>query len=506
MIVSLTQQLEPEDLSQFAKFGQTYYADPEAFVHDCFIWEDDDPADYQLEILVRLIEEYKVAARGPHGLGKSALASWATLWFSLTREALEIDWKIPATASVWRQLKNFLFPELHKWARRINWGIIGRPPFHQRYELQRLNLRLKYGEAFAIASDEPTSIEGAHATEILYLYDEAKAIPAETFDAAEGAFSNAGADTKAKAFALAISTPGEMGGRFYDIHKRRPGYEDWWTRHVTLEEAIRAGRISRDWAEQRKKQWGEQSPVYINRVLGEFAETGTDTLIPLSWVEAANERWYEREGKLEGQTRYGVDVARLGDNRTVIAPFAGNLVGVLEYLPHQDTMQTTGAIISRVGDDKEADIHVDANGVGAGVLDRLREQGFKAVGINAGAAAKDAYENDLTDDSGELKFLNMRAFLWWMLRDRLDPNGSDPIALPDDDLLTGDLTAPKWKFTSSGRIQVESKDDLKKRIGRSTDSADGVALAVLPPELVKEIEGEMVVEDAPDEMSKLFGL
>ncbi len=465
-------------------FHATYRDDPVAFVHDCFLWHTGDtPAPYQEEILAALVSHQRVSARGPHGLGKSAVASWALLWFALTRDG-QTDWKAPVTASVWRQVTKFLFPELRKWARVLNWSVIGREPFSQILELQALNLKLKTGEAFAVVSDDPASIEGAHATEVFYVFDEAKAIPAGTFDAAEGAFSNAGTDTAANAYALAISTPGDTGGRFYDIHKRRPGYEDWWVKHVTLEDAIAAGRISREWADQRKRQWGETSPVYLNRVLGEFAEAGTDTLIPLAWVEAAHERWLACDGKGAGQTTYGVDVARFGDDQTVIVRLVGKVVEKIDYQSQQDTMATTGQVILRVGiDNKKTPIMVDVIGIGAGVVDRLREQGFAVQGVNVGEAAKDHRGDDLKDSSNELAFMNLRSWGWWLLRDRLDPNGSDPLALPADDMLTGDLTAPKWKVTSAGRIQVESKDDIRKRIGRSTDAADGVMLACLQEKL-----------------------
>ncbi len=113
---------------------------------------------------------------------------------------------------------------------------------------------------------------------------------------------------------LAISTPGEPQGRFYEIHARRPGCEDWWVRHVTLLECLRAGRIGPEWAAQRKVQWGEQSAVYRNRVLGEFASSEEDGIIPLTWIEAANERWQalQESGQWGPFLRCGVDVARGG--------------------------------------------------------------------------------------------------------------------------------------------------------------------------------------------------
>jgi hypothetical protein len=111
---------------------------------------------------------------------------------------------------------------------------------------------------------------------------------------------------------------------------------------------------------------------------------------------------------------------------------------------------------------------VDVIGIGAGVLDRLREQGCRAEPFNAsaGTANKDA--------SGEFGFANTRSAAWWLTRELLDPSRDSDLALPPDDLLLGDLTAPKWRILSGGKIQVESKDDIRKRLGRSTDDGDAV--------------------------------
>lgn len=454
--------------------GQSKYRnDPVAFVLDCINWrENEKPTAYQIEILGELPKQKRIAVRGPHGLGKTALASWVILWFAITRDGG--DWKIPTTASAWRQLTKFLWPEIHKWARRIKWDVVGRSQFNTRLELLSQNLKLSTGEAFAVASDTPDLIEGAHADSILYLFDEAKAIPGETFDAAEGAFSGAGTDTTSEAFALAISTPGEPQGRFYDIHKRLPGYDDWWTRHVTLDEAIKAGRVSTEWAEQRKKQWGEQSAVYQNRVLGEFCASDEDGVIPLSWIEQANDRWREREEvNLDDESFacVGVDVARSGQDKTVLALKFGSTVRELRRYSKEDTMMTSGRVagILRANGGKAV---VDVIGIGAGVVDKLREDGLNVLAFNA------SERTDATDRSGELGFINKRSAAWWALRELLDPANGESIALPPDDLLTGDLTAPHWKVLSGGKIQIESKDDIKKRIGRSTDDGDAVVMAV----------------------------
>ena len=196
-----------------------YLHDPAGFVRDCVEWPaGGGPTEYQLEILTAIAKHRKVSTRGPHGIAKTATASLALLWFALTREAAGIDWKVITTAGSWRQLEKYLWPEIHKWSRVIRWDLIGRSPFG-RHEMQVRGLRLQHGSAIAVASDDPALIEGAHADAILYIFDEAKSIPAAVFDAAEGAFSG-GEGTES--YALAVSTPGEPSGRFYDIHAGSP--------------------------------------------------------------------------------------------------------------------------------------------------------------------------------------------------------------------------------------------------------------------------------------------
>lgn len=450
---------------------QKWLHDPVGWVDACVDFgAGNGLTDYQREILSRLPVEKRVAARGPHGLGKSMEASIAVLWFAITRDACELDWKVPTTASAWRQLEHYLWPEIHKWAKKLRWDVIGREPFNEIRELQTLNLKLSYGAAFAVASNDHEKIEGVHADHVLYIFDEAKAIPTKTFDAAEGAFSGAGEDTPAEAYALAQSTPGDPAGRFYEIHKRTAGLEDWWPRHVTLAETIAAGRVSTDWANQRKRQWGEQSALYANRVLGEFHSSDEDSVIPLAWVEAAIERWREwddagRPGRT-GPVIVGVDVADSGGDDTVLAPRFGRFVDELRRSSLEDTMQTTGRVAALILSYGTGKAIVDAIGVGAGICPRLAEQSIEAVPFVASQGT------DMTDRSGEFEFINKRAAAWWSMREMLDPQYDENVALPDDDLLIGDLTAPKWKVTSGGKIQIEAKEDIRKRIGRSTDSGD----------------------------------
>lgn len=460
-----------------------------AFIHDCFEWPDDQrPTPYQCEIISQLQETGRAAVRGPHGLGKTALASWVVLAFALTRDGQ--DWKIPTTASAWRQLTKYLWPEIHKWSRRLKWGKLGREPFNSRTELQSLSLKLTTGEAFAVASDTPELIEGAHADHLLYVFDESKAIPDSIFDSAEGAFSGTG-----ETFALAISTPGEPVGRFYDIHRRKPGYEDWWVRHITTQEAIDAGRISQAWVEQRRLQWGENSAVFQNRVAGEFAANDEDSVIPLAWVELANERWQQlnESGEWGEFTSVGVDIGGGGEysDKTVEALVFGKWrVKELRKFPRGDvdraTMEEAGrtkGILDSLG----GKAIIDGTGLGAGTYHRLREQGYLNAFSFVAQQAAEKFGERVKDRTGEFEFANKRSAAWWFMRELLDPVDGEPIALPPDDELTGELTTPKKRITSGAKIQIESKDDIKKRLGgRSTDSADAVIQGVVGPELVDE--------------------
>lgn len=456
-----------------------YYADPVAFIHDFIVWpEGEGLTEYQEDILARLPVHHRVAAYGPHGLGKTTMESLALLWFSLTRESQGVDWKNPTLASVWRQLEKFLWPEVHKWAKRLDWKKLGVEPWVESRHLLDMAIKLVHGESFALASDQPSSLEGAHADSLFYTFDESKAIPADSWDAVEGAFSGAGHDTKAEAFALACSTPGEEQGRFYEICTRKPGFEDWSVRRVTIDEAIAAGRVSSSWVQARRLQWGETSVVFRNRVLGEFASSDSTGVIPLSWVEMAVERYNRRSAEIAADPRaqgVGVDVGggKSDGDMTTLALRRGNIITEIRRYGRGDTMETVGRIQGVLNAQPTDCIPViDSIGVGAGVVARLREMDTEVVAFNA------AEGTDRQDHSGELGFANKRAWAWWNLREMLDPASEHEVALPPDDLLIGDLTAPKWRVLSGGKILIESKDEIRKRLGRSTDTGDAVVMVM----------------------------
>jgi hypothetical protein len=469
---------------------ERYRTDPVAFVEE--VLGVTTVAPYQRRILEAILKHRRVCVRSLHGIGKTTVSAWIVLWFTAVHDQV----KVPTTASAWRQLKEFLWPEIHKWALKADWSKIdikirlGRELLAQRLVISPTAF------AFALNSVDEAKIEGAHSENILYLFDEAKTIPPEIWDAAEGALSTDGS------YAVALSTPGDSIGRFYDIQMKKPGFEDWHTVHVTLEEAIAAGRVNRDWAEKRKAQWGESGMLYRRRVLGEFAEDEAETVISLSMVERAQARWdalMKRVDDLVANGSHtqdealtavwgplqclGVDPARMGRDRTGYA--YRHVPGILkiERTSKQDLMSTTGRVVA-ITRDTDGLAHIDPIGLGAGVYDRLNElwitgewrsneKTCPAKAINVGIKTK------FTDRTGQFRFRLLRDFLWWNMREILE---SDEIALPPDDELVQDLIAAKYKQLSDGTIMVESKDEMREHLPekRSPDVGDAVMLSYFP--------------------------
>ena len=422
-------------------------------------------ADYQTDEFAKLGTNRKVAVRGPRGSGKTMPAALAFWWFASTRELAGIDWKAPTTAGSAAQVRHYLWPEIHKWHGRIRWDVLGLEPPALGKELFQTDLKMRHGQGFGRATDDPALIEGAHADHILMIIDEGKSVVDGIWDAVEGFFANPG-----EHYAFALSTPGAPAGRFYDIHSRKPGYEDWTPIHVTIADAIGAGRVAEDWRAQRERQWGSDSTLYRCHVLAEFAGE-EDGVIPLDWVEAAIERGKLLERKCIPR-RLAVDVADSGVDATAIAFRDGKDVYRLDMFTHQ-TDPTLAAEWAMERAVKGTEIIVDSIGVGAGTLSNLkRETGVTVKGFVAGAGT------NRRDRTGEIRFANLRSAAWWNVRELLDPQYGENITLPDNDMLLGDLTSPTWREVAGGKIQVESKDDIKKRLGRSTDAGDAVIMVL----------------------------
>jgi len=495
----LREYLTPEEAQQLDRLLwspiveiQRYKADPVAFAREVLHM---DLAPYQERALMALARDKRVAFRGPRGAGKSTLAAAAVLWFLGVFE----ECKIPTTTSAWRQLIEFLWPEIHKWAEKADWWRVGleiRPG----KELRDLKIIInKNRAAMAISSNNPDRIEGAHAPALLMVFDESKIIPEGLWDSAEGALG-----TSDEAYWLALSTPGDSVGRFYDIFTKRDRYSNWTPIFATLEECINAGRILRKWVEDCRKAWGETSVLFKRHVKGEFAEDTGDSLIQLGWIERANQKWEQKNEDVynlmqEGVTkeraeqliwgemdRIGCDPARYGADRTGWAFRYGTAIRKVDRTAKEDTMETAGRLVAFIRENGAAIAYVDVNGLGAGVFDRTRELHdlkqlrdppdvkLPAVPINTANATK------ARDKTKQLIFNRLRDYLWWHIKELLEDG---EIALPPDEELTADLVAFKWTTTSTGKVVIEDKESVKKRLDRSPDTGDAVVLCFAPEQL-----------------------
>ena len=186
--------------------------------------------------------------------------------------------------------------------------------------------------------------------------------------------------------------------------------------------------MTRQWADQRKLLWGENSALYQNHVLGEFCADDEDAIIPLSWVEAAVTRWreWDKAGRpdQDGIQVAGVDVARSGKDKSAIAIRLGDIIAGVETFGRSDTMETTGKVKRVLDAHPGMRAVIDVIGIGAGVFDRCRELGLPVDPFTAGQKTR------RKDRSGQLGFVNLRSFAWWATRDALNPAFGSTLCAP----------------------------------------------------------------------------
>ncbi|MDE1145625.1 MAG: terminase family protein [Azospirillaceae bacterium] len=227
-------------------------------------------------------------------------------------------------------------------------------------------------------------------------------------------------------------------------------------------------------------------PLRSKMLRGDFAAGREDhpwQVIPTAWLEAAMARWQPADTATPPLVSLGVDVARGGRDRTVLSARHGAWFAALDVVPGRQTPDgaaVVGLILSRLAGQVTTDapggvaVQVDAIGVGASVQDLGVLHGLRMVAMNAAAAS------GARDRGGRLGFVNRRAEWYWGLREALEPELGADLALPPDRELLADLVAPRWKMTARG-IQIEAKDDIKARIGRSPDKGDALVLAHAQP-------------------------
>jgi hypothetical protein len=240
--------------------------------------------------------------------------------------------------------------------------------------------------------------------------------------------------------------------------------------------------------------------IFRKKVLGKFPKIGEDTLIPLQWIELAQERWRKFDGKHTGEKWLGVDVAGMGRDSTVYCDRTGNYVSPFKKYHSggkAEHMRVAGDIVNHMNRNRNAFVSIDTIGEGAGVYSRVNEvlSSPYVISCKYSEAAK-SKDKELTDITGQNKFANMRAYLFWSVRDWLDPKNETGAMLPPDDEFSEEASEIHWSFRSDGKILIEPKEDIIKRIGRSTDKFDSLANTFYPVLVKKPVNikrlGKMV--------------
>lgn len=403
-------------------------------------------------------QERGISVRSCHGVGKTTVAAWCVIHQILTR----FPQKTVLTAPTSSQLFDALWAEVNKWMDRL--------PDQLRVLLEakadRIELLIKPKESFVSArtsrAEKPEAMQGVHDAYVLLIADEASGVPEPIFEAASGSMSGINCTT------LLCSNPVKSSGFFYDTHHKLKPH--WVTVHVS---AADSPRVSQEYVDDMARRYGENSSAYFIRVLGEFPRADDDTIIPMDLTETALRR--DVDMIQNPSISWGVDVARFGGDKSALCKRHGNVVPEpVRTWRNLDTMQLTGAIKAEYDacDFKErpTEILVDVIGIGAGVVDRLRELGLPCRGINVSESPS----------MGE-HYMNLRAELWfkakqWLAaRDCRLPDDSQDIK-PGERGLTDELISVRYEFASSGKIKVEAKDAMKKRGFDSPDRADAFVL------------------------------
>lgn len=348
---------------------------------------------------------------------------------------------------------------------------------------------------------DTTSFQGIHARYVLILFDEACGIPPDLWVGAETLITNEDARF------VAIGNPDDPSSKFAEVCKPGSGWNvipisaaD--TPNFTGEDVplnIRPLLISRTWVEEMKVTWGETSPLYTSKVGGRFPETAVDGLIRPSMVTAAIAR--SLPPAIGAPFELGVDVARFGADNTVIIKRSESWARVAHKVNGHDTMQVCGAIVKLIRELAEAGevvtrVKIDDAGVGGGVTDRMNELKRDAQAENdllQHAQLRKQRLDEQPDPLGDVmivpvdvgwsptspknkkRFRNLRAELYWGLRERFE---SGDIDIEADNAMSGQLADMKYEHTSKGQVQIESKQVHKKRReNKSPDEADALMLA-----------------------------
>lgn len=447
----------------------------------------------QIEILKAIPTHAEVHVPSCHGSGKSFTAAHAALHFLYTFP----NSIVITTAPTGRQVKKVLWQEIRRAYGKASVPLGG--------EILQTELRLTdKWYAFGFSTDEPTNFSGIHAPHVLVIIDEATGLAADIWEGIGGVL--AAGDTHL----LAIGNPTDESSEFAIRCRRNndrsivlpiSAYDTPNFTHFGITESDIASGAWRDkvkgdlpfpflvspqYASDVYHRYGPDSAMYQSRVLGRFPQGSADTLIPLSWILSAVERWKERTEQLRQGIKinfgpeppiYGVDVARFGSDRTVRTKRHGVYVYPQQVTQQENLMQTAGRVVADLREDESAVANIDAIGMGGGPVDRAKEvmggQADRVRGINVAEGATDPE-----------RFANKRAEGYWRLREAFE---GQQIMIPEDDELIQELTNLKYKVVNSnGTIRMEEKAEAKRRLGKSPDLADSLMLTYVAEEESQE--------------------
>lgn len=449
-----------------------YLKDPVLWIRERlgeFVWSK------QEAILRSVAANRRTAVQSCYGSGKSWLAARIACWW--------IDVHPPGSARVVTSAPT------GDQVKAILWHEIGRA--HARGGLAgRLNqtewwLEIQGREELVAVGRKPkdyaeSAFQGIHERYVLVILDEAAGIPRSLWNGVDGLLANE--DCRL----LSIGNPEDATSGFADECKPGSGTNTirisaFDTPNFTGESApeeVRSRLVSRIWVEEKLRKWGESSPLYIAKVLGLFPESSSDGLIPIHWIREAQERTLTPGLPVE----LGVDVGG-GANASTIAKRQGPVVRIVHKDNNPDTMQTLGKVLACIKESGASIAKIDQIGIGHGAADRAGEMASdqelkqnRPLEAQAAAKVKGIEVGNPAQDSEQ--YVNLRAEGYWSLRERFREGNID--IDPADEDLAAQLSAIRYKRSGS-RIQIESKDEMRRREIASPDDADAVMLAFLDP-------------------------
>lgn len=451
---------------------EIYYDDPVAFLEDMLDMECDN---WQALVAADVASEPKVAVKSGQGVGKTALEAGLILWFLVCRPYS----KVIATAPTMQQLYDVLWAEIAKW---LNTSKVKNLLTWTKTKVYMVGDSERWF-ATAKTATKPENMQGFHEDHMLIVVDEASGVADPIMEAIIGTLS--GADNKL----LLMGNPNRIEGVFYDAFgKDRDKYK---THTVSSRESK---RTNKDNIEMIESKYGRDSDVVRVRVDGQFPKGALDSFISLETVELAcskNNRIDQKCIDAAKTLHIGVDVARFGDDKTVITPRISTKVFEFRKYSKKSTMETAGNVLLCCKEYmkwfpqiKHCTIKVDDTGVGGGVTDRLNEVikeeklPYKVIPVNNGDSATDDY------------YFNLGGQLWGNVKELLEINfsntmqgkGDAQLELPCDDEMIKQLSIRRYHMTSKGKIQLESKKEMKERGVGSPDVADSLALAMYEPD------------------------